>query len=74
MLISVNVLFQSKYIFFCISSTVIFTAKLKTKTTIPNKIVERLSVSLDSAFIFYAGFQNVLQINTLQKKWLSAIE
>lgn len=59
MLTSVNNLFNKKYNFFCLSSTVMFTANMFLNTTVPSKIAERVYMSLDNGFTFYAGFQNV---------------
>ena len=59
MLTGVNNLFNQKYNFFCLSSTVMFTANMFLNTTVPSKIAERLYMSLDNGFTFYAGFHNV---------------
>ena len=59
MLTGVNNLFNQKYNFFCLSSTVMFSANMFLNTTVPSKIAERVYISLDSGFTLYTGFQNV---------------
>lgn len=61
-------LFGVRCIFFLIFNCNFYCRSKNNNNTIPNKIVERLYVILDNAFIFHAGFQNVPQINTLQKE------